>query len=100
MEKYKVRHSIETILQSNFLFISRRKVRRIATKIIIAYALERCTNMWLVINKQDTNDCFEVPTEREAYEFCKESGDQYFYKHVDINDYMERITNRWLTEKR
>lgn len=100
MERYKVRNSIETILKGNFIFISKRKIRRIATKIIIAYALERCTNMWLVVDKNDTNNCFEVPTEREAWEFCKESGEQYFYKHVDINTYMERITNKWLTERR
>lgn len=100
MERYKVRNSIETIIKANFKFASKRKVRRIATKIIIAYALERCTNMWLVVDKNDTNNCFEVPTEREAYEFCKESGDQFFYKHVDINSYMERITNKWLTERR
>lgn len=40
--------------------------------------------MWVVYNKQDSWQCgFEVPTEQEAYEYCKENA-EYTYQYVDF----------------
>lgn len=40
--------------------------------------------MWVVYNKQDSWQCgFEVPTEQEAYEYCKENT-EYTYQYVNM----------------
>ena len=40
--------------------------------------------MWVVYNKQDSWQCgFEVPTEQEAYEYCKENA-EYTYQYVNM----------------
>ena len=59
--------------------------------------------MWIV--KAKTNDRYnletiEFPTEREAYEYCREMGHNYYYEFESNTNYMKRKAKQWKREKR
>jgi len=59
--------------------------------------------MWIV--KKKTNDrfnteSFEVATEREAYEYCREMGHEYYYEFLPQAEYMKRKLRQWKKEKK
>lgn len=55
--------------------------------------------MWLVISKTNPNETLEMPTEREAYDYCKMNGFKYYYEFMSISKYMERKTKQWKKQK-
>lgn len=59
--------------------------------------------MWIV--KAKTNDRHEIetiefPTEREAFEYCREMGHNYYYEFESIDKYMKRKTAQWKKERK
>ncbi len=59
--------------------------------------------MWIV--KAKTNDRFnteefEVATEREAFEYCREMGHNYYYEFVSTKDYMKRKAKQWKQQEK
>lgn len=55
--------------------------------------------MWIVKPKRNTPipdiDDLEFPTEREAYDYCKEMHDTCYYEWISDAKYMERKTKQW-----
>ena len=58
--------------------------------------------MWIVKPKVKIENAeeFEVATEREAYEFCRESGGKYYYEFLSQSDYMKRKVRQWKNERK
>ena len=58
--------------------------------------------MWIVKPKTKTDNAeeFEVATEREAFEFCRESGGAYYYEFLSQKDYMHRKVKQWKNERK
>ena len=55
--------------------------------------------MWIVKSKTDKNETYEVATEREAYELCREWGHNYYYEFLSQTEYMKRKARQWKKEK-
>ena len=59
--------------------------------------------MWIV--KKKTGDKYgvesiEVATEREAFEYCREMGHDYYYEFLSQAEYMKRKIAQWKKEKK
>ncbi len=55
--------------------------------------------MWIIRSKTDKNDTIEVATEREAYDYCRDMGHNYYYEFLSQTDYMKRKARQWKREK-
>lgn len=56
--------------------------------------------MWIVKNRADASDAIIMPTEREAYNYCRDMGNTYYYEWLSDKAYMERKTKEWKQQKR
>ena len=55
--------------------------------------------MWIVKSKTEIQETYEVATEREAYELCREWGHNYYYEFLSQTEYMKRKARQWKKEK-
>ena len=58
--------------------------------------------MWVVKHKGDRQGIEDVivATEREAYDYVREFGNDYYYEWLSDTDYMKRKTKEWKRQQK